>query len=172
MSIQSFIRSLTSTDVVVRRVIQPSAEKGAPVGAAEGQVQVEEQRQKVGNFVTPESVATFSGATFAIAFVWNVIEGVLSLPHTLILGLILSALVAYVLYDADANTPADEKAARPRKPIRILCAVVNACFLFSGAAGSHDVAVQVFMHAPGSSAATQSAVASGAPAAALKPQGQ
>ncbi len=154
MSIRSWVRSWSSSVVVVRRVVQPPAQKGEALAAAEAPVQ--EQRQQIGNFVTPASVATFSGATTAIATIWNIIELVLGLHHTLILGLVISGLVAYCFWDADATTPAQQKAPRPTTKVRILCAVVNMVFLFSAASGSRDVVVQLAASAAANNAPAQS----------------
>ncbi len=87
--------------------------------------------QTVGSFVTPESVATFSGMTAAIPLIWTFIEGVGGIQHRLWIGAAIAVCCGALLYGADASDP--NRSPSPARQWRILAALVNTILLFNAA---------------------------------------
>jgi hypothetical protein len=107
---------------------QPLAAAAAPAPA------------QAGSFVTPQSLASFSGMTAAITVIWAFIEGVIGLGHLLWIGAVIAACCGALLYWTDASDP--NRSSNPPTPMRILAAVVNTILLFNAASGSYDLSTR------------------------------
>ena len=86
-----------------------------------------------GSLVSADSLATFAGGSLGITIVWGGIERIVSLPHYLWLGALISGLFGLCVLWSDFADP--NRAARPAVPMRILAAVVNTFILFNAASG-------------------------------------
>ena len=109
----------------------PPALPGQPAAAAA------EPSQQAGSFVTPQSLATFSGMTAAITVIWGFIEGLGGFRHALWIGAAIAAVCGVLLYWTDATDP--NRSPLPSRPVRIFAAVVNTILLFNAASGSYDL---------------------------------
>jgi len=129
-----------SAPVRIRTIaaVQP-VEKGAALAAEEPPAPATTTEQQNSAFVTPQSLATFSGLTAAITGIWAGLEAVFGLGHHLWLGFIISLGVGLVLLLDDLRDP--QRAATPRTGLRVLIAVVNAFFIFNAAAGGYNLGV-------------------------------
>ncbi len=108
-------------------------EKGEAVAAAQqGAVTA-----TTGSFVSPDSLATFSGGALAISAVWGVLNHFVPDAYRMLTGALLCLLYGTVLYILDETDPsAPAVPPRPRRPYRIIAAVVNTCMLFSATFGA------------------------------------
>ena len=115
----------------------PAPIPGQPLAAAEGP-----PPPQAGSFVSPQSLATFSGMTAAITVIWGFVEGIGGFGHLLWIGAVIAVICGAMLYWADATDP--NRSPSPSKPMRILAAVVNTILLFNAASGSYDLGTRAY----------------------------
>jgi hypothetical protein len=109
------------------------AQRGEPESAADtGQA-------NVGSFVSPDSLATFPGATVGVTVVWGIIDRFM--PHQAWVGAVLCALTGLGLFLLDqTDRNAGPTPPRPRFVLRLFAAVVNTCVLFGAVSSAMTLA--------------------------------
>lgn len=129
-----FLRSWLSHEVPFVRTLTAEPEKGEAVAAGQRAQKRESATGNVGSFVSPDSLATFGGATFGITVIWGGIERLFGLGHFLWIGAVISAIAGLYLFFSDATDP--RKSPKPSRNGRIAAAVVNTFVLFNAASGA------------------------------------
>jgi hypothetical protein len=90
-----------------------------------------------GVFVTPQTIASFAGATLAVSLMWKVSGFIRSGWDTRPwVALVASALVGIVLYLISESDPARGPVATRDRLIGIFVAFINTLVLFSAAVGA------------------------------------
>ena len=90
-----------------------------------------------GVFVTPQTIATFGGATLAVSLLWKV-AGVIrpGLEKQAWVGLVASVLMGIVLYLMSENVPNRGPVTTSERLVAIFVAVINTLILFSAVMGA------------------------------------
>jgi hypothetical protein len=93
-----------------------------------------------GVFVTPQTVATFAGATLAVSLMWRV-SGIIrhGWDKEPLVALVASALVGVVLYLISESDPGRGPVTSRDRLIGIFVAFINTLVLFSAAIGATGV---------------------------------
>jgi len=85
----------------------------------------------VGVFVTPQSMATFPGASAAVLVAWHVLDDVFALPHSKVVLLAVSLLVGFLIF-----LMSETRGMTPRqKFIAAIIAFINSLLIAASALG-------------------------------------
>jgi hypothetical protein len=108
-------------------------QRGEPKSAADS------GQASIGSFVSPDSLATFPGATVGVTVVWGIIDRFT--PHQAWVGALLCALTGLGLFLLDqTDRNAGPTPPRPRFVLRVFAAVVNTCVLFAAVSSAMTLA--------------------------------
>jgi hypothetical protein len=165
MSVVSRLREVLSTDGVPQRSEQrkleavlrgafetppPPAESAATVAAEQASVNVAETGNRQLAFVTPASLATFSGASLVITVIWLLLQNIFKKAYFLkesYIPLIFSVLIGGFLLYMDLTDPERTvKLARRDYVMKTVIALINSFFLAASALG---VSTTIYQAPPG-----------------------
>lgn len=93
-----------------------------------------------GAFVTPQTIASFAGATFVVQLLWNVAGMIVpGWERKPLVALVASMMVGIILYLISETGDARGPVSRRERLIGIFIAMINTLVIFSAAVGAGGV---------------------------------
>lgn len=98
--------------------------------------------EPIGQFITPQSLTSFAGATGAISLIWAFVSGIVpqiaqSPWMSNVVGFLISALIGMMIYWINTSDPAAPAMSARDRRIAVVIAALNTLVLYSASFGAH-----------------------------------
>jgi hypothetical protein len=124
------------------RATAPSASGGRAMPELAGSDGTTSPSEPIGQFITPQSLTSFAGATGAISLIWAFVSGIVpqiaqSPWMSNVVGFLISALIGTMIYWINTSDPAAPAMSTRDRQIAVVIAALNTLVLYSASFGAH-----------------------------------